>query len=245
MPEPLVPHGPSRTGPANRDEARLVLATAARAVRLDTGDEAGRRVASDALGVDGVGITMLLLDGVVYGGSNTFTTQVDEAQYRLMEGPCVTATRTGEVVRSSAIGDGEQRWPGFTREAAALTLRSVVSAPLLHDGAVIGSLNLYGRAADGLTGLDGAAARRAAARVEPTVRNTRLLAIATSNSHVLREAGRQRMEVESAVRWLMGYYAMDVGHARILLAQLARQEGVPEAEAARHVLTHAEGPQPG
>ena len=40
-------------------------------------------------------------------------------------------------------------------------------------------------------------------------------------------------DVEGAVRWLAGRYTMSDASARILLGQLARQDGVSEAAAAR------------
>ena len=122
-------------------------------LRLHLGELARRT--HRMLGVpDGVGATLLVEGRAVYAGSNPFTDAVDEVQYRLGRGPCVTAVASRRVVRSRTIGAeergtrergaGERRWGSFTPQAGALGLRSVVSLPVRLEGTVVGSLNLYG-----------------------------------------------------------------------------------------------------
>lgn len=159
---------------AVEDDLRLVLVEVARGIR------------GQVDGADGAGVTLLLGGRVVYGCADDFASAVDAVQYRLMQGPCVDATTSGGVVRSTTIGQGEPRWVDFSDAAAALALRSVVSVPLRATGAVIGSLNLYGRQPHGFDGFDDPAARRAGERVEPAIRNARLVAVAAVNSAVLR-----------------------------------------------------------
>lgn len=141
----------------------------------------------ERVGSDGAGVTMLLKDGVVYGCANPFTAAIDEIQYRLVQGPCVTATTTHHVVRSTTIATTEQRWPRFVLEAAPRALRSVVSIPLVAGATAIGSLNLYSQGHDGLEDCDDEEARSLADRVMPTVRNLRLITIAANNARALRE----------------------------------------------------------
>jgi GAF domain-containing protein len=70
--------------------------------------------------------------------------RLDEVQYRLGSGPCLTAASTGraaELVDTS--GGGE--WPDFAAEAAAAGCGSVLSFPLPVREKVSGALNVYNR----------------------------------------------------------------------------------------------------
>ncbi len=74
---------------------------------------------------------------------------VDEAQYRVDDGPCLRAMRAGEVVIIADTAD-EERWPEFEVEAKAAGIRSCLAVPLSPDrlgagSAAIGALNLYSR----------------------------------------------------------------------------------------------------
>lgn len=91
--------------------------------------------------------------------------RVDELQYGVADGPCLTAMRDGRPVETELSAD--TRWPDFTGRAVAETpVRAVVSRPLLVDGLPPGSVNFYSAspellssqaAADAATGIVGLA----------------------------------------------------------------------------------------
>ena len=105
-----------------------------------------------ALAVSGVrgcaGAAVTLTDeGVAFtvAATSAQARAVDQAQYRHGYGPCLTALHLDQVV-SCEDYTTEQRWPGVASEATAVEVASSLSVPL-HDGsAVVGALNLYGRA---------------------------------------------------------------------------------------------------
>jgi GAF domain-containing protein len=68
--------------------------------------------------------------------------QADALQYQLDEGPCLTAWRTGQLVRVDDT-TGDRRWPAWTEAATRLGIRSALSAPLQVDGRSIGAIKLY------------------------------------------------------------------------------------------------------
>jgi hypothetical protein len=72
--------------------------------------------------------------------------QVDEIQYRTLEGPCLQALEDHHVLRSDDLGT-DARWPTFGPEAAAGTeVVSMMSHRLfLENSDTIGALNLYSR----------------------------------------------------------------------------------------------------
>ncbi|MGY1709309.1 ATP-binding protein [Geodermatophilus sp. SYSU D00758] len=87
---------------------------------------------------------------VTAAASGPLARQVDEVQYRTGEGPCVTASLTGDTV---LVGDvaTETRWPRFTARAARLPVRAMLSVPLPDGSGVAGSLNASATTAGALT----------------------------------------------------------------------------------------------
>ncbi|ANW65181.1 histidine kinase [Mycobacterium sp. djl-10] len=97
-------------------------------------------------GADGAGLTLVhneRADTVV--ASADFVRQVDDIQYRLGEGPCITAAREGHTVRSGSLS-GEAAWPRFGPRVGRLGVHSVLSLPLAGAAGVVGALNVYAHA---------------------------------------------------------------------------------------------------
>lgn len=82
-------------------------------------------------GAQGAGLTLLEADRpqtvVATAG---FVRQVDDVQYSLGEGPCVSAAATGRTVTSGNLG-GEPQWPHFGPRVGRLGVHSALSLPLL------------------------------------------------------------------------------------------------------------------
>jgi GAF domain-containing protein len=68
--------------------------------------------------------------------------EIDRAQYRSGEGPCMYAFRNQKVYRIASTSQDE-RWPEFARVALAHGIHSTLSLPLLARGQGLGALNLY------------------------------------------------------------------------------------------------------
>ncbi|WP_041940384.1 MULTISPECIES: GAF domain-containing protein [Frankia] len=99
-------------------------------------------------GADGAGLALIeerQPDTVV--ASAPFVRDVDDAQYRLGEGPCLQACKDRRTQISTRLG-AEPRWPRFGVEAARLGVESALSLPLEVEGDLIGSLNVYGTGRD-------------------------------------------------------------------------------------------------
>lgn len=186
--------------------------------------------------VDGAGVTALLADGSLFAGSNEFTDDVDDVQYRIGEGPCWAAVVDAHEIRSSSIGAGEPRWPRFSEAAGRLALRSVVSAPLVAGAEVTGTVNLYSRAEGGLDSVHAAAVEHATRDALVQLRTARFLALAASGAQTLAEAVRARSEVDIAIGMLMSLYRIKASEAAVLLDQLARQDEISRETAARHLI---------
>jgi signal transduction histidine kinase/CheY-like chemotaxis protein len=97
-------------------------------------------------GADGAGLTLFRDDRPQTAVATApFVTEADTLQYDIGEGPCITATGEGRTVRSDCL-QRDKAFPRFGPQIAALGLNSMLSLPLLADGIVLGSINLYAHA---------------------------------------------------------------------------------------------------
>ena len=117
--------------------------------RLDLEDMLTRvaKYAVDAIpGADGAGLTLMedsRADTIV--ATADFVRQVDDIQYTMGEGPCISAARESRTFSSGSLG-GEQRWPRFGPRVARLGVHSVLSLPLVTPDGVFGAMNVYAHA---------------------------------------------------------------------------------------------------
>ncbi len=119
----------------------LVAALAASAEPADALNDSVR-VTRDAL-PQATSVTLTLFDERGWrtaAATDSIGTSIDERQYRLGEGPCVCASRTGETFTVSFVSESAQRWPDLSRFALSKSVRSALSAALPSRR---GSLNLY------------------------------------------------------------------------------------------------------
>lgn len=151
----LVSQGPGSTlsplkGDLGAEDADLQSSVSALA-SLATGrlglPELLKEVATFAVraipGADGAGLTLLEDDhSDTLVATELFVQQVDDIQYRLGQGPCITAAATAKTVMSGSLG-GDSRWPKFGAQVARLGVHSVVSLPLVAADEVVGALNVY------------------------------------------------------------------------------------------------------
>lgn len=96
-------------------------------------------------GCDAASISMLHKGRPVTPVSSAdLANDLDHSQYESGEGPCLTAIESAAPVRVESFAR-EQRWPRFSKQAAAEGVRSVLSLPLRVQDTVLGALNLYSR----------------------------------------------------------------------------------------------------
>lgn len=95
-------------------------------------------------GTLGAGVS--ILDGRGRRTSKGFTDAVvkraDSLQYRLGEGPCLTAWASEETVLVHDI-NADPRWPEWTASVNDLPIKSVISAPLMAGNHSIGVIKVY------------------------------------------------------------------------------------------------------
>lgn len=96
----------------------------------------------------GAGVTLIDGDGrkTSAGATNELVAEADDLQYRLNEGPCLTACGQLALVRMDDV-QTDSRWPRWREAAQDLGVRSTLSAPLVFQGRALGAVKVYGREA--------------------------------------------------------------------------------------------------
>ncbi|MGI5456385.1 GAF domain-containing protein [Streptomyces sp. CA-249302] len=137
---------PRQVGGTDRVRAAEVIAEEMRGARPE--DVPGRlcRLAARLLPVDGASVS-LRSDGISVriGASGEAAARLAEVQATLGDGPCVTASRTGEPVLAGDLTAGRdvRRWPVFAQQATAAGVQAAYSVPLGPAADCVGTLDLY------------------------------------------------------------------------------------------------------
>jgi GAF domain-containing protein len=76
------------------------------------------------------------------GATSESVLAADDAQYRLDQGPCLTAWAERRAVRVDDTAT-DRRWPAWAAAAHGLDVVSVLSTPLLAGGRVLGAVKVY------------------------------------------------------------------------------------------------------
>ena len=154
------------------------------------------------------------------------------------EGPCLDCYRTGQVVAVSDIGaeQAAARWPRFSAVVRAMGLAGVHAIPMRLRDQVIGTLNLFRAAPDGL---DAAVARAARALVD--VATIGILQERAVHQHELvagqlQVALNSRVVIEQAKGVLAERLRVSPDEAFMMLRGYARDHNHPLTELAADVI---------
>ena len=166
---------------------------------------------------------------------------LDGVQY-LTGGPCVDGAHRDEL-REFEVGDvlDEQQWQLFAEATAARSIRSTLTLPVIEDGAVAGTVNLYAatrRAFGGhheeLAGIFGAWAAGAVANADLSFLTRREAQAATQRL-------RDRATLDVAIGILAARLGVDTASAEEHLHQAALRAGVTAEEIAGSIVDSRSG----
>ncbi|MFE4498539.1 GAF and ANTAR domain-containing protein [Rhodococcus sp. NPDC056743] len=94
-------------------------------------------------GVDHAGVTATLDNApFTVAPTDPLVEAFDRAQYEFGDGPCLSASRTGNYIRMS-VTEVEERWPVLGHSARAAQLTDFLAVPLFAERVPVGSFNLY------------------------------------------------------------------------------------------------------
>ncbi|GGM88210.1 transcriptional regulator [Lentzea pudingi] len=178
-------------------------------------------LAGEALpGAAGAGVTLLDEHGrrVTAAATDPLVLGLDELQYELGEGPCLSAWEQRRVLRVDDFA-GEPRWPRWAGAALGSGMRAALSAPLVAGGDALGAIKVYGRKPSTFGERDEYLLTMFAAQAAILVANVRSFENARRLSDALAEQLRGRDVISMAKGILMAREHVDEGTAFALLAR--------------------------
>ncbi|XVS62208.1 ANTAR domain-containing response regulator [Actinosynnema sp. CA-299493] len=189
-------------------------------------DRVCRQVAQAVPGADVVSVTMLGRDGPrTAAATGQPALDVDTAQYRTGEGPCLEAARTGRVLQAMVTAASD-RWPVFSAAAAKSGITGYLSAPLRIDEERSGSLNLYSKQERGFEELDAAVLELYTTAAEAALRNARRYLRARRQAAELDQALTSRAVIDQAKGIIMAVHGITADEAFAMLAARSQRENV-------------------
>lgn len=101
-----------------------------------------------AVPVDGVGVSLMTDtpgERLLLGGSDELAQKIEDLQFTLGDGPCVTAFTEAHPVLLADVWDRDvsDRWPMFAEQVRAVPVRGLFAFPLQLGAIGIGALNLH------------------------------------------------------------------------------------------------------
>jgi GAF domain-containing protein len=190
-------------------------------------------------GAEGAGVTLLhedRPDTVV--ASADFVRAVDEIQYSVGQGPCITAAKTGRTVRSGSM-EGDAQWPTFGARVGRLGVHSVLSLPLIAGQENIGAMNVYAHARDAFDERAAEIGELFAIPAAVSVKNARALATAVLLSQRLEKALTNRAAIDQAIGILISRSGYTTAQAFAALRTLSQHENRKLNDVARSLVDEA------
>jgi GAF domain-containing protein len=175
--------------------------------------------------------------------SDDVASQVNELQYELAEGPCLTALADGRPAQINDLAT-ETRWPRFTSQAAGTGIRSCLSLPLIAHDETVGALNLYAL----VPGAFGPAQIRRAERFAENAAGALALGLRLVSysdlANQLRASLTSRAAIDQAVGIIMAQDRCTQHVAFATLRAASQNRNVKLRDVARDVVTGVAGEDP-
>jgi GAF domain-containing protein len=184
------------------------------------------------------GIT-LLVDGAPRTGVFTHpdAPEIDEAQYRSGEGPCMYAFRNHQTYRIDDTAS-ETRWPEFAAAALVHGIHATLSVPLAARGDGIGALNLYAQSPGAFTDAHEHGVLVFAEQASIALSNAQVYWDARELSENLSEAIKTREVISQAVGILLAAGGRTPDDAFQTLASASQRENRKVRDIAADIVAH-------
>jgi GAF domain-containing protein len=186
----------------------------------------------------GAGVSLLDETGTrtSTGATDPVVLEADSAQYELGQGPCLSAWASERtVVIEDVLTD--DRWPLWSRAVRDLSIRSVISSPLMSGERCLGALKIYSAQPGAF---DADTSRPLEKLVVPAA--TLLDNIQSSDSplrftQILASALDSRDTINRALGFLMRLHGLNQGEALKKLVELSRTSRQPLLSVSTEILT--------
>jgi len=197
---------------------------------------------TDVLDVTGAGLMLMSANrsfGTV-GVSDQVAGAVEEVEYTLGQGPCLSAYESKIPVFDVDLTDTDidtKRWPEFRRGALAEGVRAAFGFPLLVNSICIGAMNLYRDASGPLTDREIGDAVVIAEFASRMLLHWQAEAPSGTLAWQLDNVANHRLEVHQAAGRVSVQAGISVADALVLLRAYAFSQDRPIADVARGVAT--------
>jgi GAF domain-containing protein len=190
-------------------------------------------------GADGAGLTLLEMDRAdLIVKSEPFVRAIDDIQYSIGQGPCISAAATGETKRSGSLRD-DARWPLFGPRAGELGVHSALSLPLKTSSGVLGAMNVYAHAPNSFTDRAQTLGERFAISAALAVQNAQILEQATRLVDQLHAGLKGRGLIDQAIGVLRRREGSTAAEAMSRLVEMGEQQHISLSAVAISVVEDA------
>jgi len=195
-------------------------------------------------GAEGASVTGFR-DGhpAVAAADSEWSRRLDELQYEEREGPCLDASRTGNVFRIRDLRE-DTRWPFYSQRAADLGSRSMVSLPMACEGKVVGALNVYSRQTDAFSAEEVALGELLAAQAGIALQVAASFFQHRDLAVQMQQALASRARIEQAKGVLMAARGCTDEEAFTILVELSQSSNRKLRDVAAAVIEQTRGQQP-
>lgn len=190
-------------------------------------------------GADGAGLTLLeegRSDTIV--ATAQFVSEIDDIQYGLGQGPCVSAAAEGRTMMSPSLGS-DQRWPDFGSRVAGLGVHSALSLPLITAGRVVGAMNIYAHRRDVFTERAAEIGELFAVPAAVAVQNAQVLSQARRLATQLQATLNNRAVIDRAVGIIMSRSGGTAEQALTKLRKSSQKQDTEISTVAQRILDEA------
>jgi GAF domain-containing protein len=161
---------------------------------------------------------------------------LDSMQY-LADGPCVRALQSpGMLELNGAEVTDEEEWRIFALASAAVGVASTLTMPVVMDGRVVGSVNLYAGSGHAFTGLHEQVAEVVGAWAPGAIENADLSFSTRKLAEQAPARLREQARFDTAVALHAAYEDLTLDESRIRLTRAAEQAGVSLTRIARAIM---------
>lgn len=194
-------------------------------------------------GVDEATVTLLDDSGprTVAATSETVA-ELDRDQYRIGDGPCMRAVRTGQVLHIS-VDEAQKEWPHFAAAARNAGFGSFMSAPLVAGKRFAGAINCYSADGHGFADVDKRLLELYVTAVEAALRTHARYTEARETVEQLRTALTTRAVIDQAMGILMAAHQISADEAFARLGRRSQHENVKLRAIAERLVDHATRPK--
>ncbi len=190
-------------------------------------------------GADGAGLTLIEADRAdTIVKSEPFVREIDDIQYSLGEGPCISAAADGVPMRSGSLG-GDPRWPRFGPRAGRLGVHSVLSLPLISAAQVVGAMTVYAHARDAFDDRSEQLGRLYAVPAAIAVQNAQILAQTQRLAANLQRAMINRAVIDQAIGIIISRSGITSAEAFDRLRTLSQKEHIKVSTVATSIVDSA------